>query len=95
MTNIEISEDSKKELVKKYQKMISEFQKDQYDDRIIIYTDRLKSEINQISIGLVYTTNFNSYQWKAWNLDSKCEIFNAELFTIKKTINFAYKKTDI
>ncbi len=46
MSNIEISENNKEELVKKYQKMISEFQKDQYDDRIIIYTDKLKSETN-------------------------------------------------
>src|SRR6266511_5671992 len=45
MTNIEISEDSKEELAKKHQKIISEFQKDQHDDRIIIYTDRSKSEI--------------------------------------------------
>ncbi len=46
MTNIEISEDSKEESAKKYQKMISKFQKDQHDDRIIIYTDGSKSEIN-------------------------------------------------
>ncbi len=46
MTNIVILEDNKEESAEKYQKMISEFQKDQYDDRIIIYTDRLKSEIN-------------------------------------------------
>ena len=75
--------------------MISEFQKDQYDNKIIIYTDRSKSETNQIGAGLVYTTNFNYYQWKAWNLDSKCEIFNTELFTIKKVIDFAYEKMDI
>ncbi len=75
--------------------MISEFQKDQHDNRIIIYIDGLKSETNQIGAGLVYTTNFNCYQWKAWNLNLKYEIFNAELFTIKKTINFTYKKTDI
>ena len=46
MTNIEISENSKEELAEKYQKMISKFQKDQYDDRIIIYTDGLKLETN-------------------------------------------------
>ncbi len=46
MTNIEISEDSKEESAEKHQKMISEFQKDQHDDRIIIYTDGLKSETN-------------------------------------------------
>ncbi len=45
--------------------MISKFQKDQYTDRIIIYTDRLKSEINQINADLIYTTNFSYYQWKA------------------------------
>ena len=95
MTNIEISEDSKEESAEKYQKIISEFQKDQHDDRIIIYTDKSKSETNQISAGLVYTTNFNYYQWKAWNLDSKYEVFDAELFTIKKVINFVYEKTDI
>ncbi len=95
MTNIEISEDSKKESAEKHQKMISEFQKDQYNNRIIIYTDKSKSETNQIGAGLIYTTNFSYYQWKAWNLGSKYEIFNAELFTIKKTIDFAYEKTDI
>src|SRR6266511_2619920 len=95
MTNIEISEDSKKESAEKHQKMISKFQKDQYNDRIIIYTDKLKSETNQIDAGLVYTTNFSCYQWKAWNLGLKCEVFNAELFTIKKTIDFTYEKTDI
>ena len=95
MTNIEISEDSKKESAEKHQKMISEFQKDQYNNRIIIYTDKSKSETNQIGAGLVYTTNFSCYQWKAWNLDSKYEIFNTELFTIKKAIDFIYKKTDI
>ncbi len=46
MINIEILEDSKEELAEKYQKMIFEFQKDQYDNRIIIYTDGSKSEIN-------------------------------------------------
>ncbi len=46
MTNIVISEDSKEESAEKHQKMISEFQKDQHDDRIIIYTDGLKLEIN-------------------------------------------------
>ena len=46
ITNIEISEDSKEELAEKYQKMISKFQKNQYDDRIIIYTDKSKSETN-------------------------------------------------
>src|SRR6266511_2572993 len=95
MTNIEISEDSKEESAENHQKMISEFQKNQHDDRIIIYTDRSKSEINQIGADLVYITNFSCYQWKAWNLDSKYEIFNAELFTIKKAINFTYEKTDI
>ncbi len=84
MTNIEISEDNKEESAERHQKMISEFQKDQHDDRIIIYTDGSKSETNQIGAGLVYTTNFNCYQCKAWNLDSKYEIFNAELFAIKK-----------
>ena len=92
MTNIEISEDSKEESAKKHQKIISEFQKDQHDDRIIIYTDESKSETNQIGAGLVYTTNFSCYQWKAWNLGSKCEIFDAELFAIKKAIDFTYKK---
>src|SRR6266498_5921797 len=95
MTNIEISEDSKEESAEKYQKMIFKFQKDQYDDRIIIYTDGSKSEINQIGAGLIYTTNFSCYQWKVWNLGLKCEVFDAELFTIKKVINFIYKKTDI
>ncbi len=95
MTNIEISEDSKEESAEKHQKIISEFQKDQHDDRIIIYTDRSKSEINQINTGLVYTTNFSCYQQKAQNLDSKYEIFNTELFAIKKAIDFTYKKTDI
>src|SRR6266511_4362745 len=46
MTNIEISEDSKEESAEKHQKMISEFQKDQHDDRIIIYIDESKSETN-------------------------------------------------
>jgi len=95
MTNIEISENNKEKSAKKYQKIISEFQKDEHNNRIIIYTDKSKSETNQISAGLVYTTNFNYYQWKAWNLDSKYEIFNTELFTIKKAINFTYEKTDI
>src|SRR6266511_2256109 len=61
MTNIEISENSKEESVEKHQKMISEFQKDQHDDKIIIYTDESKSETNQINAGLVYTTNFSYY----------------------------------
>src|SRR6266487_6250743 len=95
MSNIEISEDSKEESAEKHQKIISESQKNQHEDRIIIYTDGSKSETNQIGAGLVYTTNFNYYQWKAWNLNSKCEVFDAELFTIKKAINFAYEKTDI
>ena len=51
------SEDSKEESAEKHQKMISEFQKDKHDDRIIIYTDGSKSETNQIGAGLVYTTN--------------------------------------
>src|SRR6266498_2676196 len=75
--------------------MISKFQKDQHNDKIIIYTDRSKSETNQINAGLVYTTNFSYYQWKAWNLGSKYEVFDAELFTIKKAIDFTYKNTDI
>ena len=75
--------------------MISKFQKDQHNNKIIIYIDGSKSEINQIGAGLIYTTNFSCYQWKSWNLNSKCEIFNAELFAIKKTIDFTYKKTDI
>ena len=95
MTNIVISENSKEESAKKHQKIISKFQKNQHDDRIIIYTDRSKSETNQIDAGLVYTTNFNYYQWKAWNLGLKCEVFDADLFAIKKAINFAYEKTDI
>ncbi len=61
MTNIVISEDSKEEAAEKYQKMIFEFQKNQHDDRIIIYTDRLKLETNQIGAGLIYTTNFSCY----------------------------------
>ncbi len=95
MTNIEISEDNKEESAEKHQKMFCEFQKNQHDDRIIIYTDKSKSETNQIRAGLVYTTNFSCYQWKAWNLGSKYEVFNTELFTIKKAIDFAYKKTDL
>src|SRR6266487_5801048 len=62
MINIEISKNSKEESAEKHQKMISEFQKEQHDDRIIIYTDRSKSETNQIGAGLIYTTNFNYYQ---------------------------------
>ncbi len=44
------------------------------------------------SVGL---RNFSCYQWKAWNLGSKCEVFDTELFAIKKAIDFAYEKTDI
>ncbi len=95
MTNIEISKDNKEESAEKRQKIISKFQKNQHNDRIIIYTNRLKSETNQIDAGLVYTTNFIYYQQKAWNLGSKCEVFNTELFTIKKAIDFTYEKTDI
>src|SRR6266498_5724985 len=62
MTNIEISDDSKEESAEKHQKMFSKFQKNQHDDRIIIYTDKSKSETNQIGAGLVYTTNFSYYQ---------------------------------
>jgi len=65
MTNIEISKNSKEESAEKHQKIISKFQKNQHDDRIIIYTDKSKSETNQIGAGLVYTTNFSCYQWKA------------------------------
>src|SRR6266511_6364221 len=90
MTNIEISEDNKEESAEKHQKMISKFQKNQLNDRIIIYTDRSKSETNQIGAGLIYTTNFNYYQWKAWNLGLKCEVFHAERFAIKKVIDFIY-----
>jgi hypothetical protein len=61
MANIEISKNSKEKSTKKHQKMISKFQKDQHDDRIIIYINRLKSETNQIGAGLVYTTNFSCY----------------------------------
>src|SRR6266498_4198304 len=61
MINIVISEDNKEESAKKHQKMISKFQKDQHNDKIIIYTDRSKSETNQISAGLIYTTNFSCY----------------------------------
>ncbi len=61
MTNIEILKDNKEESAEKYQKIIFKFQKDQYDVRIIIYTDELKSEINQIDAGLIYTTNFSYY----------------------------------
>src|SRR6266536_456015 len=95
MTNIEISENNKEELAEKHQNMISKFQKDQHDDRIIIYTDRLKSETNQIGAGLVYITNFNYYQLKVWNLGSKYEVFNIEFFSIKNAIDFIYEKTDI
>ncbi len=62
MTNIVISEDNKEELIKKYQKIISKFQKNQYNNRIIIYIDRLKLKTNKIEIDLIYTTNFNYYQ---------------------------------
>ncbi len=75
--------------------MISKFQKDQHNDRIIIYIDKSKSEINQINASLIYTTNFSYYQQKAWNLGSKYEVFDTELFTIKKVIDFTYEKTDI
>ncbi len=95
MTNIEISEENKEKSAEKHQKMISKFQKDQHDNKIIIYTDRSKSETNQTGVGIIYTTNFNYYQWKAWNLGPKSEIFDAEPFAIKKIINFTYKKTDI
>src|SRR6266536_5524577 len=61
ITNIEILEDSKEKSAEKHQKMISKFQKDQHNNRIIIYTDGLKSEINQIGAGLVYITNFSCY----------------------------------
>ncbi len=64
MTNIVISKNSKEESAEKHQKMISKFQKDQHNNRIIIYTDKSKSETNQIGAGLVYITNFN-YYWKA------------------------------
>ena len=40
MTNIVISENSKEESAKKHQKIISKFQKDQHDERIIIYTNK-------------------------------------------------------
>src|SRR6266511_1264076 len=53
MTNIKISKNSKEESAEKHQKIISKFQKDQHNDRIIIYTDRSKSETNQIDAGLV------------------------------------------
>jgi len=62
MTNIVISEDNKEELIKKYQKIISKFQKNQYNNRIIIYIDRLKLKTNKIEIDLIYTNNFNYYQ---------------------------------
>ncbi len=62
ITNIKISENNKEKLAKKHQKMISEFQKDQHNNRSIIYTNKSKSETNQINAGLIYTTNFSYYQ---------------------------------
>src|SRR6266536_628382 len=56
MTNIEILENSKEESVEKHQKIISKFQKNQYDNKIIIYIDKSKSETNQIGVGLIYIT---------------------------------------
>ncbi len=46
MSNIEILEDSKEESAEKHQKIISKFQKNQHDNKIIIYIDKSKSEIN-------------------------------------------------
>ncbi len=65
MINIEISEDNKEKSAERHQKLISEFQKDQYEDRIIIYINRSKSETNQIGADIVYIINFSCYQWKA------------------------------
>jgi len=92
MINIEISEDNKEKSAEKHQKMVSEFKKNQRNERTIIYIDGSKSESNQIRTGIVYTANFSYCQWKAWNLGSECAVFVAEHFAIKKQYILHTKK---
>jgi hypothetical protein len=67
------------------------FQKNQCNNGIIIYTDGSKSENDQIGAGIVSINDFKNYGWEAWNLGKKCEIFDAELFALKKVMEFALK----
>ena len=78
-----------------HKELIQKLVKYQNINNIIIYSDGSKNEkINNLEAGIFYTTNFNidNSGSLSWNLESNIEVFNTELFAIKKAFKIAFKK---
>jgi ribonuclease HI len=60
-------------------------------DDIIIYTDGSKSENNNIGTG-IYSPQTSEFE--SWNLGLECEVFDAEMFGIRRAIKFAKSKME-
>ena len=65
----------------------------QIEERIIIYSDGSQSEkgYNRAGIFLI-NSSFRDQESQAWNLGTKCKVYDAELFTIYKALQISYKK---
>ena len=63
---------------------------------MIIYFNGFKNEqLNKLEAGVFYTTNFIKNQCFSWNLESGMEVFNAELFAIKKSFKIAWENKQL
>src|SRR5436190_17307082 len=92
---IHISELNKQKKITQHKELIQRLIEYQNINNIIIYSDGSKNEkINNLKAGVFYTLNFNTNNSESfsWNLGSNIEVFNTELFTIKKAFKIAFEK---
>ena len=87
MIDINISSLSKEKETQEHLKYIKQMFNTQ-DNQMIIYTDGSKiSESEDCGAGLAYSKDNKLYSLNYWNIEPNCEVFDAELFAIRKAFD--------
>ena len=89
LIDIKISELSKEKEAIQHKNQIQSLIKYQNVNNLIIYSDGSKCEkTGNLGAGIFYTKNFSAENSESllWNLDLYTEVFDAELFAFKKSI---------
>lgn len=98
IVKITISGKSKEEAALDHKGLVSRWAQshDPIDDKIIIYSDGSQSDRGYNGAGIFITNKaFTKQDCWAWNLGKECEVYDAELYAIKKALKTAYRRLQI
>jgi hypothetical protein len=70
-----------------HQEKVKQLIQDKKNKKLIIYSDGFKSELEIVDSEIFHLNEFQDSGLQYWNLGEEMEVFDAELFAIKKSFN--------